>query len=185
MKGTVTFAVSFMHFDKTCVLPNPCAGTQMHRWNREGCGEVPQRNACRQEVCGVLAWNRPCSHFTVEMPNRVWRPHEYWLCQVKPAAKASPAASGWNLMPMSWGMKLVILRNVQLALYKNVGCRWPGSLNLSYWKGPMYFSMYVYLISRRSLNFLIAISICIPQNIYAGNKSISLYKEFLYSAGTV
>jgi hypothetical protein len=88
-------------------------------------------------------------------------------------------------MPMSWGMKLVILRNVQLALYKNVGCRWPGSLNLSYWKGPMYFSMYVYLISRRSLNFLIAISICIPQNIYAGNKSISLYKEFLYSAGTV
>jgi hypothetical protein len=49
----------------------------------------------------------------------------------------------------------------------------------------MYFSMYVYLISRRSLNFLIAISICIPQNIYAGNKSISLYKEFLYSAGTV
>ena len=39
------------------------------------------------------------------------------------------------------------------ALYKNVGCRWPGP-SIFYRKGPMYVSIYVQLFGRGSLNFL-------------------------------
>lgn len=82
------------------------------------------RNAMQAAKKFVASWHETsvfplhCSCYIPDKNNRVWRPsdHECGLGKAKPAAKASATPSWaptlWDLMIMSWGNAVGILRHV-------------------------------------------------------------------------